>query len=443
MNYTVKTIITLIWLLLVKIVFSQDSLNNALLDASWENDINKVKELVYKGADVNTKTYDNTSPLHFACANNNMEMVKIFIFKGAELDAFDYNKKTALILCAELGLDSIGEFLILNGADINKKNKKGKDALYTSTENGYYLFSDLLMYYGADVQAKAKDSSGLVHAAIKSDNLELLELILSNNVNPNLENTLGKTPMYYAFIKDDTLAVKILKKFGGKFNNKEENKKDFIKLAIQYSRLNMINFLLQDSSLLEDKDMSIIYDEAIRNDHKEIIEILEKMGIKRSWKPILQGIKFEANTFINFKDHSSGFSIGSREMKTNIFLNAGYTHRLWPKRVLIQYNNTEMLQLWERRGNVYFSLSKSFRLVHRKGRSLMLEAGIMEYYTWGRYDGMNLDPYQGWRMSPVISVLFIDNYFSLSIQYANLDFSNNLPKAYILIKCGWTIPFSR
>lgn len=442
MNTANKTIIISIWLLLVQNVFAQDSLNSALLDAAWENNFDKVKLLVSQGADVNTRSYDNATPLHFAVSNNNIDMVKLLVYKSANINAKDYKQKTPLHLCAEYGLDSIAEFMILSKAKLDLKNNKGKDALYLSVEKGNYLFADMMMFYGADPKTIAYDSSNLVHAAVESSNLDLLILVLERGADPNQTDINDRTPMYYAFLMDDTIMIRTLEEHGGKFNKNGNIKSEITKNAIEYSRMNMIKYLMQDSTLWVDKEINGMYNEAIRQDHKEVINLFKEAGIKRTWAPVFQGLTFESNLFYSFKDHSMGVSSGLREMKSNIFLNIGYTHRLWPKRVQISYHEME-LQLWERRGTSYISLSKGFRVVHSRQNSLFFHAGAMEYYTWGKYDGMSMSIDETWSFSPVIGVQYIYSPFTVSAQYTKLDFSNNLPTTYLLIKCGWSIPFKR
>lgn len=436
MNNIIKTIILPLWLLTANNIIAQDSLNSALLDATWENNLDKTKELISLGADVNTRSYDQATPLHFACANNNIEMVKLLVYKSASLNAKDSRQKTPLHICAEFGLDSIAEFLILSKADIKPKNKEGKDALYICIEKGNYVFADMMMFYGANPYTLANDSTGLIHAAVESGNLDLLIMLLDKNLNPNKEDIYDRNPLYYAFLLDDTTMVKVLLDYGAKFTEKD----GIIKKSIEYSRLSMLNFILKDSTFMSGVEHKNLYNEAVRRDNKEVINLLKTAGIKGNWKPIVPGICFESNTFLNFKDHSAGFSIGVREMKSNIFLNAGYSHRLWPKRVLMTYNDMQ-LQLKERRGIAYFSLSKGIRLIHSQEKSLFLQTGIMEYYTWGKYDGMSTRIDGRWNMSPLLGLQYHYYYFTLSAQYVRFDFSNNLPSTYILIKCGWTIPF--
>jgi ankyrin repeat protein len=73
-------------------IFSEDSnndyFNNQLLQAVISNHINIVEDLIYKGADVNTKDNNGNTPIFLAVSsyNNNLELEKLLIKKGADLN---------------------------------------------------------------------------------------------------------------------------------------------------------------------------------------------------------------------------------------------------------------------------------------------------------------------------------------------------------------------
>ncbi len=421
-------------------LFAQDSLNNALLEASWENNLAKVKELIASGADVNAKSYEGAAPLHFACIHNNLKMLQTLIDHNADLNIQDQHKKTPLILCAEFGLDTLAEELILHDANTNLKNISGKDALYIATENGDFIFTDMLLYYGANPRTFSNDSSGLTHAAVQSGNTDVLHLVLENKVSPNRLNIYGNTPMHYAFLQNYTNMIKILMEYGGVYRSGSAKNKDMLHLSLHRSNISMVHFLIRNDYTSSFKPLENYYNDAIRQDHKDIIQIFKQKNIKRNLKPVVQGISIESNLFANLKDHSFGISAGIREMKSNIFVHIGYTHRLWAKRVLYTYFNKK-LQLWERRGNTYISLSKGIRLMHKDQKSLFFQIGGMAFYTWGKYNGMSKRIKASANITPTAGLQYIINQFSLSMSYSYLNYSNNLPKTFMLLRCGWTIPF--
>ena len=67
-----------------------------LCDAAMGNDIQKVNELIVKGADVNAKSQDGLTPLECAVWNSHIGLVKLLIAKGADVNEKLNNNETAL-----------------------------------------------------------------------------------------------------------------------------------------------------------------------------------------------------------------------------------------------------------------------------------------------------------------------------------------------------------
>jgi ankyrin repeat protein len=96
--------------------------------ASNEGDIQKVKNLIKAGADVNIKDKDGWTPLHFAAQAQNASIVLLLIEAGAEIDKSDSNGNTPLtnsvFSCTNDG--STIEILRKFGADPYKSNNYGQ-----------------------------------------------------------------------------------------------------------------------------------------------------------------------------------------------------------------------------------------------------------------------------------------------------------------------------
>ena len=101
-------------------------------------DINLVKLLLEYGADVNAQNYLGTSVLMFAVHSENVNLVKYLLKINVDINAQDTNGDTALIYSAWLCRDSdVIKLLLQNGADVNIKNKEGKTAIDIARERRY------------------------------------------------------------------------------------------------------------------------------------------------------------------------------------------------------------------------------------------------------------------------------------------------------------------
>ena len=74
----------------------EPSLSKPLFQAINRNNVAQVKELIANGADVNAKSNDGVSPLHYAAFKGHKKIAKTLIEKGADVNAKADNGFTPL-----------------------------------------------------------------------------------------------------------------------------------------------------------------------------------------------------------------------------------------------------------------------------------------------------------------------------------------------------------
>ncbi|AMV42644.1 ankyrin repeat domain-containing protein [Paraburkholderia caribensis] len=99
---------------------------NAMMMAALNGDIDIVKQLIAKDAEVNKKGW---APLHYAAANGNDDIVKLLLDHDAYIDAGSPNGTTPLMMASRGGHVSTVKLLLDSGADLNVKNQLGLTAL--------------------------------------------------------------------------------------------------------------------------------------------------------------------------------------------------------------------------------------------------------------------------------------------------------------------------
>jgi len=124
------------------------------LQALWNEDIARVKDLLERGIDPNAQTTYGTRPLLLAAKKGNQELIKILLENGAQVDGRDKNGITALMTAASAGLVQNVQFLIAAGADMNARDSKGFTPLMWATVQGYPHVVEILLGNGADVNIK-------------------------------------------------------------------------------------------------------------------------------------------------------------------------------------------------------------------------------------------------------------------------------------------------
>ncbi len=100
-------------------------------------------------ADIDSKGVSDVTALRLAVINENVEMVKILLNKGADVNAQDKDGNTLLHLLNRENLE-IAKLLIKHGFKINKKNNKGETPLFTIVRSGNKKLIEFLILSGAD-----------------------------------------------------------------------------------------------------------------------------------------------------------------------------------------------------------------------------------------------------------------------------------------------------
>ena len=206
-----------------------------LFIAIKEGKLSKVKKLLKKGVDINTKTDYHKTLLGVAIYYGKINIVKLLISKGADVNAAD-EKGSILHMAAEFDTKEhrqIAELLIKAGADVNAKTKKQIDQfdlelierglmendkeastrpLHEAVKTVCIKLVKLLISKGADVNAKNERLTTPLNFAAKQGNKDIAKLLISKGADVNAQNTAGKTPLTMALKEGHKKVVKLLKK---------------------------------------------------------------------------------------------------------------------------------------------------------------------------------------------------------------------------------------
>lgn len=103
-------------------------LSRDLLDSVHMRDINRVRELLAHGTDVNAKDAEHEqTPLMFAVIFAGVDMVRLLLESGAEVDARDDRGRTSLFY-APVSSEMFG-VLLRAGADVHARDEEGNTIL--------------------------------------------------------------------------------------------------------------------------------------------------------------------------------------------------------------------------------------------------------------------------------------------------------------------------
>ena len=128
--------------------------NKELLLAAHRGELDKLKQLLDAGADVNYRNEDSMTPLMFAVTSDQLDIVNELIRRGADITTAAMNGATALHLAANFGhVDILKKIIDTHLAErdhLNAQDIRGQTALHGAAEGGMVNSVMLLLQKGAD-----------------------------------------------------------------------------------------------------------------------------------------------------------------------------------------------------------------------------------------------------------------------------------------------------
>ena len=178
---------------------AKDPLNKELFAAIESTDVEKVKSLLSKGANVNViDEKDYRTPLALAAGKGPLEMVKVLLATGADLK-MKYRRGRSVMAYAFTeamlhGREDIAGLFLELGADVNTSGTVERSplecAVHCSAE-----FVKLLLDKGAQVNGKSKNGVAALTAAARLGKADTVRLLLDRGVDASTRTKRRMTPL--------------------------------------------------------------------------------------------------------------------------------------------------------------------------------------------------------------------------------------------------------
>jgi len=143
-----------------------------------------------------------------------------------------------------------------------------------------------LLQQKADIATRAADGSTALHWAVESDDLELLDLLLTAGADVKGKDRFGFTPLYFAISNNNVEMVRRLLKSGADANEADVAGDTLLMLAAREGNADILNALLASGAAVNAKDKSqqtaLMW--AIRSNQPELVKILIGHGAELNGK---------------------------------------------------------------------------------------------------------------------------------------------------------------
>ena len=284
----------------------------SLIIASHNGNLEVVKMLVNKGADINIKdnldnsalmhsllqnypsismflldnnanidsNNDNVSPLNVAADIGNYEITKKVIEMGADIQNRTISGETPIFNALYSKDRETIDYLLSKDVKIIDRNKEGTTTLMLAVKANRFDLVKKQIEKGMSVNDITKSGLSAMHFAVQEKNYEMIEFLISHNANINSKSKDGSTPIGEATDLGDIQIVKSLLDNGANINDKCENNYTPLMISVARSDLPMLEYLLKNNVDLSvfGSDSESPLSLAVMNEDTKIIGLLFNSG---------------------------------------------------------------------------------------------------------------------------------------------------------------------
>ncbi|GMH36826.1 hypothetical protein BSKO_04699 [Bryopsis sp. KO-2023] len=256
-----------------------DELNRNLLFAAGSGDIDRVKGLLAKGADMSFM-HDGSTALHYAAQEDHMGVVKRLTKESADVDAQNDNGVTPLIIAAQNDHLDVVEVLVKAGADVNAQTDTGITPLIIAAQNGHSNVVEVLVKAGANVDAQSNTGTKALHITAQNGHLDVVKVLIKAGADIDAQSDQGSTALYLAARVGNLDVAKFLVKAGATVDLKTDMGVTPAMVAAEQGEVEALEFLLEsgaDVDAQSDQGASALY-VAAQNRHLDVVKVLIEAG---------------------------------------------------------------------------------------------------------------------------------------------------------------------
>ncbi len=216
-------------------------LDSPVINAIVEHDIDKLKELIKEGYDL-----EKNSPLIWATNEGVLEIVKLLIDNHVDINSRDEEREVALHAASDKGNFEIVEFLLKEGADPLIPDIDGSLPLHIAANQGHLQIVELLL---DKTPIDTIDRNGLTPLAyaVLGKQVETIKFLLQKGASANIRDLTGKSPWLWAVHLGLLDIIKLLRPYYD-INAYDNAQWTALMLAVFQGHTEVVEFLLGEKA---------------------------------------------------------------------------------------------------------------------------------------------------------------------------------------------------
>ena len=235
---------------------SFDHVSDEMVDAAYQGDVKRLREMVKAGADVNLPDFRGDYPIHGAIQTFEIDCLKILLEAGAEVNALSSFLSTPFLDACRSGMIEAMTILLEHGADPHARDRSGLTALHQAADSGSLEAVALLLEQGVAIDLR--DGGGVTPflCAARSGSDSVLQVLLDQGADLRAVDGYGDNALLMAARNEQFRVAKFLVRKGLKpnFRSPATDQTPLMAASGQYNP-QLLAWLIKRGAGVNDQDM--------------------------------------------------------------------------------------------------------------------------------------------------------------------------------------------
>lgn len=163
--------------------------------------------------------------IRMAARAGDLHAVEKYIERGVNVNQRSGDGETALHWACRQGHVDVARYLLAKGADVSEKGTGCGTPLQWAVQARRQEMATIILDHGADVNQPGTDEFTALHDAVLKQDVEMVKLLLSRGADPNAEASYNRTPLFCVkrYAPSEEIAD-LLRQHGGVERNAQQDK---------------------------------------------------------------------------------------------------------------------------------------------------------------------------------------------------------------------------